>query len=509
MRIATKTLYESGAFRINSNLSQLNSTSEIVSTGKKINSSSDDPTGYHRIQNVYTSLDQMEQIQRNITTGTSWTTNTESVLTTLNESIIDARDIALELAGSYMGEDERDAVSEQINDMLLNIQMLSSTTINGSYLFSGTETDTQPFVFDNDEWPTSVTYQGNDNPFQVDTGNAFYTDVSIPGNQVFISSEIRVDSTNNIIDFREDADTAQLTATIEEGKYSASELAEAIEDAMEQVSSAAYRITGITNSAGIGTSISVGDYSKLDMASTGTIQLDWNGNGWQLADNGGYTGAGIASDSDENQVAIDLDGDGVGDIDIALDSEMVSGGSVAFDITAGTAIDYDVTYDETTATISIAENGTTLTDLELLWDSGTGSGQSIAPDIGFTTDLTGATTYSGDPDVTWGIFETLMDLRDALDSNDSDGISRAITRLNTHYDQTSTQVARAGIKTQLMETRDNVIDSLALNLETEKSEIEDADMVKVLSDLSAKQTAYEAALSAYSKIVSVSILDYM
>lgn len=508
MRIATKTLFDSGVYRINANLSDVNKASTVVSTGKKINSASDDPTGYAGVLGIHTSISQLAQVQRNITTGSSWLNNTESVLTTIEEDILTARDACIQLAGGNYSDKEREAVAEQINDILLNIGELSATRIDHSYLFSGTATDTRPFVFDDDTWPTSATYEGNDTPFSVDTGNKYIADVSLPGNQVFIENTIWVDDTNNAIDFLENAGTGQLTAEIPEGEYTAAELAAVIEDVMEQASQAANRVTGITNSAGIGTSVVVDDYSLLDMPSVGSFQMDWNGTNWELTGNGGYTSAVLVPESDGTQVAIDLDGDAMGDIEIFLD-EFMTAGTVSFDVTAGTAVNYDVAYDETTGSFSVSDEGGTLTELDLLWDSGSESARSIAPDIGFSSDAIGTTTYTGDSDVTWGIFETLMDLRDAMQNDDTDGITRAITRLNAHYDHFSTQVSLAGITLNVMETRESVMDTLMLNLETRQSETEDADMVRAISDLTARQTAYEASLSAYSKIISVSILDYI
>lgn len=510
MRVATRSLYQSGIDQINTNLNRLTKMSENVSTGKKINRAADDPTGYTRILSADTSISAINQIKRNIVTGTSWLSNTETVLTTVQETIESAKNTAIQMVNATISAEDRQAVSEQINDIILNLKTVSGTKINGSYLFSGKATDTAPFQFDNETWPTAVSYNGESNCFQINTGSSFYADVSIPGDQAFFSSTVRVDSTNQNLDFREYSNSAQLTAVIPEGDYSPQELAQVMESAMEEASATPYRLTSISNSTGVGTTVNVVDYASLTQASTSPFQLDWDGSGWTLTDNSGYTTANLMADSDESQAIIDLDGDDLADLTVAIESSTLSQ-TVTFDVTAQPAVDYSVIYDESTASFSITDAGGTLTDLSLLWGSGSNSGTTIGEDIGFgsSADNTGATSYSGANDVTWGIFQSLIELRDSLKNDDTDGISRAITRLNAQYDHTTTQISLAGIKENLLETRDSVIDTLLLNLETEKGGTEDTDMVKSLSDLSARQTAYEAALSAYSKVTSLSILDYI
>jgi flagellar hook-associated protein 3 FlgL len=41
------------------------------------------------------------------------------------------------------------------------------------------------------------------------------------------------------------------------------------------------------------------------------------------------------------------------------------------------------------------------------------------------------------------------------------------------------------------------------------SEVQDTDMIKAVMDLKAKQTAYQAALSAAAKIMKLSLVDYL
>jgi flagellar hook-associated protein 3 FlgL len=510
MRVATRTLYQSGIDQINTSLKRLTKTSEMVATGKKINRVSDDPTGYTRLLSADTSISAMNQIKKNIVTGASFLSNTETILATVQDTLVSARDTAIQMVNGTMTAVDRETVAEQINDIILNLKTVSGTKINGSCLFSGKATDTAPFQFDNDTWPTSVSYKGSDDSFQINTGSLFYADVSIPGDQAFFSATLRVDSTNQHLDFSEYPDSAPLTAVIPEGDYSPLDLAKAMESAMEEASKASFRLTGITNSEGLETTVTVPDGTALTQPSASPFQVQWDGSAWTLEGNGGYSSAILMPESGGGSALIDVNGDNLADITIDV-AESDAPFDVSFEITAAPSVDYSVTWDENSGSFSIEDAGGALSDLALLWESGPNSGTGIGEDIGFgsTGDDTGALSYSGEEDVTWGIFQSLMDLRDALKNDDTEGISRGITRLNAQYDHITAQISLAGIRESLLETRDSVIDTLLLNLETEKGGTEDTDMVKSLSDLSARQTAYEAALSANTTITSLSILDYL
>ncbi len=510
MRIATRTLYQSGVDQINSNLERLTKASEAVSTGKKINRAADDPTGYARLLSTDTSISSLSQIKKNIVTGTSWLSNTETVLATVQETLVTVRDTAIQMVNGSMNEVDRATVAEQINDIILNLKTVSGTMINGSYLFSGKATDTAPFQFDNDTWPSSVSYQGSSESFQISTGSRFYADVSIPGDQAFFSTTVRVDSTNQHLDFREYADSAELTAIIPEGDYTARTLAQAMENAMEEASAHPSRITSIAHSGGGTGTVTTATPCTLTQVSTSPFGVSWDGSGWTLTGNGGYTSANIMAESDDSKALIDLDNDDVADLTVAVEASTLPF-SVSFDITAQPAVDYSVSYDTVTGAFTIADTAGSLTDFSLLFASGSHSSTSIGSDTGFapSADVSGAAAYTGSGDVTWGVFQSLIDLRDALSADDTDGINRSITRLNAQYDHLTARISLSGIKENLLETRDSVIDTLLLNLETEKGGTEDTDMVKSISELSARQTAYEAALSAYSNITSLSILDYM
>ncbi len=183
----------------------------------------------------------------------------------------------------------------------------------------------------------------------------------------------------------------------------------------------------------------------------------------------------------------------------------------------GNKIDYSVSWDSFTKKFSIKENGTSLDEFDLQWHSGAdaplsqgGTGQSIGSILGFDGDSDDvAKGVESERPVEWGIFNTLVDFKKYLSDNDTDGIERTIGRLETDYNVMTSNIADTGMKYSRLEVRDSITKEANLSLTKRKSMIEDADMIESVMKLQSLQTAYQASLASTSKIMNVSLVDYL
>lgn len=123
-------------------------------------------------------------------------------------------------------------------------------------------------------------------------------------------------------------------------------------------------------------------------------------------------------------------------------------------------------------------------------------------------DITIQIGYNGQ-EVFGTIFNTLKDFRDSLENNDIDGIQQAIGDLNNEFDNISKWISDVGAKTLRIETKENILDDLELTDKEMVSELEDADIAEAVIDLENIQLAYKAALASSSKIMKLTLLDYI
>ena len=169
MRVPTISTYVNATYRLGSLTSRLQTANEIISTQKRINEISDDPLGLSQVLSLRNSIGNLKQIQTNVTMGKSWLKGSESALDSVNNLILDAKTDVLRLANASSTADERKDAVERINSILAQIVSLGNTQVNGSYIFSGTDTNVIPFIYDTSVSPGKVVYQGNNTPFEIRT----------------------------------------------------------------------------------------------------------------------------------------------------------------------------------------------------------------------------------------------------------------------------------------------------------------------------------------------------
>jgi len=182
----------------------------------------------------------------------------------------------------------------------------------------------------------------------------------------------------------------------------------------------------------------------------------------------------------------------------------------------GNRVNYSVSvaYDEdNNASFTISEDtdtGRQLESFDLLFHSGTtAKSRSAAADLGFNSDEDVSSGPQKGEETTWSIWDTVFDLKDALKNDDVDGIQRAMTRLENHYESLTSSISTVGRIYGSTTTTEATISDSDLTLTNQLSTVRDADTVEAIMNLKSAQTVYEAALSSTSSVMGVSLVDYM
>ncbi len=107
------------------------------------------------------------------------------------------------------------------------------------------------------------------------------------------------------------------------------------------------------------------------------------------------------------------------------------------------------------------------------------------------------------------MFETLIDLADSLRGNDVAGIEKAMGELDAHSDSINSSIAENGARSVRLDLRESIIEDLDLSYTERKSQLEDADLAEAVVDLKTKELAYQAALVSSSKVMQLSLVNYL
>jgi flagellar hook-associated protein 3 FlgL len=206
MRVSNQTVFDN----ITNNLARvteaMSKANTVVSSSKKINQLSDDPVGLVTVLNLRSSLANIEQLGRNITTGKSWLNMGESALTQVEDLLSENKALCVQMANGTQTATQRANAATLVDGFLRQLLSLSNTEVGGRYIFAGTATDTTPFAFDDETNPTAVTYAGNDTPFAIRIGKNLTVEVGRDGEEVFGTAgnsifqtllDLKIDLTNN------------------------------------------------------------------------------------------------------------------------------------------------------------------------------------------------------------------------------------------------------------------------------------------------------------------------
>lgn len=107
------------------------------------------------------------------------------------------------------------------------------------------------------------------------------------------------------------------------------------------------------------------------------------------------------------------------------------------------------------------------------------------------------------------ILQTVADFSAALAANDQAGVQAAISGLESSFNQISASVSDIGGRITRLNAVKEDLSAYRLEVRTNLSNIEDADITTLISDLKSNQVALEAALASAGKVFSINIFDYL
>jgi flagellar hook-associated protein 3 FlgL len=195
MRISTATFQNDAVSQMDSLQAAMASTQQDLSTGLKVRTAADDPTG----------MAQVNQMNVEISASTQYVTNSNSAQTSLQleeQALADASNImqsanslAVEANNSALTPAQRQNIASELQQQLQSLISIGNRIDgNGNYLFAGYASGTQPFT----QSGTTVNYNGANAVIQVqisenqsissgDTGASTFMNVPA-GNGTFVTS---------------------------------------------------------------------------------------------------------------------------------------------------------------------------------------------------------------------------------------------------------------------------------------------------------------------------------
>jgi flagellar hook-associated protein 3 FlgL len=155
-----------------------------LSSGKRINSLSDDPAAVAALVTNHAQSGAVDQYLKNLSSVQSSMQLADSTLSSVITALTRAITLGTEGATDTMSPENRQAIAEEVRGILSQILNLANTSNQGTYLFAGTAVTTAPFVLDATS-PSGVRYVGNTGVNNVEVGEGETLPVNLPGSQIF------------------------------------------------------------------------------------------------------------------------------------------------------------------------------------------------------------------------------------------------------------------------------------------------------------------------------------
>jgi flagellar hook-associated protein 3 FlgL len=110
-----------------------------------------------------------------------------------------------------------------------------------------------------------------------------------------------------------------------------------------------------------------------------------------------------------------------------------------------------------------------------------------------------------------GVLQALKGLSDALaDTASPQGkIQASLSDLDDAFNEVQTLIGENGARVNQLDVTSANLDAFAINLKTLKSDVEEVDVEEAVTELVSRQTAYQAAMLATSRVMGLTLADYL
>lgn len=161
MRVTNETIQRSTLRNLQTNLSAMSTLQAEMSSGKRIQVPSDDPSGTGQSLSLRATASQLSQYQRNGQDGDSWLTTVDTALTTALGYLRNARDLVVQSGDAGLGQTSRNALADQIDGLKAGLLTQANARYQGRNVFAGTSDAAQAFTPTTSGGTTVYTWNGS------------------------------------------------------------------------------------------------------------------------------------------------------------------------------------------------------------------------------------------------------------------------------------------------------------------------------------------------------------
>ena len=447
----------------------------MVSSGVRLRRASDAPADAFRLLGLRAESHSTQVYRENLARVNDSLDIASSVIQKMSETIARVRELVAQSASGTYSAGDRKPIAREINSLLEQLVSLANTKHGGQYLFAGSETGSVPYVAEYENGNiVRVTYAGSLQAMEVPVAPG----VEYAG--VFVGEEIFRSHTRQAPEFLGQTGAAAGAGT--------SSVRGDVWLTVSHSSTTYLGASGIApgDSSAAGDTVLGNSHTLTIDAPTRTLRLD---GGAEVTFSAGETDVMVAG-ADGAVVYVSvvaLDGGFQGTVDIE------AAGRLSIDDGASqTAIDFAdanlaVTDSATGRVLYVDCTGVVRTGLDPVRVPG-------------TYDLFGALVTIGD---------LMLNERDLPEDRQIALLTETNDALNEVAQGLMLAQTSAGAKIGVLATLDEGLENIKAHTDDEAAMLENADIIQVATQLARQQALYEMTLASASRLLGLSLFDYI
>ncbi|MGC9221940.1 MAG: flagellin, partial [Solirubrobacteraceae bacterium] len=183
MRVTTQMVDNTSVATIDNDLTAMQSTEEQLASGYKINQPSDDPVGAALSISLSGEISALGAYSQNVNQGTAWMNTASQALQSIAQVTQSVQGLAVEAANGTMNAADTSDAAQQVLADIGEIKSTADAQYDGSYIFSGSDVQSQPWG------PQATAADPSGQDAYAGNGDAI-TYAIAPGTQVQVSSNL-------------------------------------------------------------------------------------------------------------------------------------------------------------------------------------------------------------------------------------------------------------------------------------------------------------------------------
>jgi flagellar hook-associated protein 3 len=490
-------------FRISEDL--LN-TQNSVASGKRILTSSDDPSGTRQVLSFRTSISKNNQFLRNINNNKGFVSNADTALEKVSLSLIRTKELIVSQLGGTATATTRSFTAEEVSGIVSQAVLSANSQIGDRFLFGGDKVDVSPYSVS----ASGAVYQGNTGAISLTIGESASLQMNLPGSDVFaVDLNPTVNASTSLSDLNggQGITAGSFVLTDREGNTGTVTVPSTgtVGDVITLINDVGLNITASINDSNNG--IKLTDTSSLINQSLSVTEA-----------NNGSTAQSLGLIGERNGIMQGFDINP--QLNTSTTLSQLNGGQ-GLDLTSINIVNGSASG---TVSFSSLNSASTIGDaLNLINNAGLNVTAAIGSDgKGLKVVSNSSSTVAIVREVGAGnsaellglgggrnILTTLLQTQQALERNDTFALIALTDSLDTTINSLSGSRATIGTITRRLEDNEFSLEKQLVDKTERLSDIEDVDFARAASNLAALELAFQLTLKATSRIIQPTILNFL